>query len=119
MADIDKKLLKEIKEYCELNKLKIDTFINHLLKDAFMKEKYGERPLVIQAPFTRVIEEPKEEVISVPFVQFADDVTAQTIGNYEYTSATTAVYEEKEVPNEYHEKIKVEPKTNKSRKRKL
>lgn len=42
--EIDKELYKQIKEYCELNGLKVKDYINNLLSEAFMKEKYGERP---------------------------------------------------------------------------
>ena len=39
--ELDKDLYKEIKEYCDLNKLKTRDFIHQILRDAFMKEKYG------------------------------------------------------------------------------
>lgn len=42
--EINKLLIKDIKEYCSLNDLKLTDFINSLLKDAFMKEKYGDSP---------------------------------------------------------------------------
>ena len=42
--EIEKKLHDEIKEYCKLNGLKMTSFINSLLKNAFMIEKYGETP---------------------------------------------------------------------------
>lgn len=48
--EIDKKLYGDIKEYCKLNNLKVNTFINNLLRRAFNIEKYGE------APFSPLIE---------------------------------------------------------------
>lgn len=44
MIELDKKLHKDIKEYCQLNGLVMKDFVNKLLKKAFMVEKYGERP---------------------------------------------------------------------------
>lgn len=42
--EIDKKLYGDIKEYCKLNNLKVNAFINNLLRRAFNIEKYGEAP---------------------------------------------------------------------------
>lgn len=41
---LNKKLEKDIKEYCNLNNLKINDFVNFLLKKAFLEEKYGKSP---------------------------------------------------------------------------
>lgn len=41
---IDKDLYNDIKEYCELNNLKVRNFIHKLLKESFLKEKYGTSP---------------------------------------------------------------------------
>jgi hypothetical protein len=41
---LDKKLYDEINEYCKLNNLKTRDFVHNLLKDAFLKEKYGDTP---------------------------------------------------------------------------
>ena len=45
---IETKLHNEIKEYCKLNNLKVNIFINELLKKAFMREKYGEAPFNVK-----------------------------------------------------------------------
>ena len=42
--EIDKKLYSEIKQYCELNNLKITHFVNEILRKAFNIEKYGNTP---------------------------------------------------------------------------
>lgn len=44
MIKIDDKLKEEIKQYCALNKLKMGEFVNKLLKESFIREKYGEKP---------------------------------------------------------------------------
>ena len=41
---IDKKLYDEINEYCKLNNIKTRDFIHNILKEGFLKEKYGDRP---------------------------------------------------------------------------
>lgn len=41
---LDKTLYNEINEYCKLNDLKPREFIHKILKEAFLKEKYGESP---------------------------------------------------------------------------
>ena len=41
---LDKNLYEEINEYCKLNNLKTRDFIHKILKDAFVKEKYGDTP---------------------------------------------------------------------------
>lgn len=42
--EIDKKLYGDIKEYCNLNGLKTAEYVNSLLKNAFMLDKYGVSP---------------------------------------------------------------------------
>ena len=42
--EIDKKLYGGIKEYCKLNGLKTAEYVNSLLKNAFMLDKYGVSP---------------------------------------------------------------------------
>lgn len=57
---LDDKLYKEIKEYCELNKLKTRDFIHDILKKAFLKEKYGETPFEFNSQEVTVHIEPSK-----------------------------------------------------------
>ena len=41
---IDKNLYSEINEYCKENNIKTRDFIYKILKEAFLKEKYGDSP---------------------------------------------------------------------------
>ena len=41
---IDKNLKRDIENYCVLNDLNVDIFINKILKKAFLVEKYGDKP---------------------------------------------------------------------------
>lgn len=43
---IEKKLLKDITLYCETNGLDTKRYLNKLLKNAFMVDKYGEKPAI-------------------------------------------------------------------------
>lgn len=42
--EIDKKLERDITEYCKVNGLNKKEFVNQLLRKAFTVEKYGEKP---------------------------------------------------------------------------
>lgn len=54
---IEKKLLNEIKQFCQLNNIKdVKLFINRLLLESFNKLKYGD------SPFKKTISK-KEETI--------------------------------------------------------
>ena len=56
---IEAKLHNEIKEYCKLNNLKVNVFINELLKKAFMKEKYGEAPFNVKPKISTELNVPE------------------------------------------------------------
>lgn len=49
--EVDKKLYEEIKEYCKLNGIKPSEYVNSLLKEAFMKDKYGIAPFNRRDPY--------------------------------------------------------------------
>lgn len=52
---VDEKLYAEIKQYCELNGLKIKPFISDLLRNAFNREKFGDRPFQKKCELTQPI----------------------------------------------------------------
>lgn len=59
---LDKSLYDEINDYCKLNSLKTRDFIHKILKEAFLKEKYGDSPFAFYkknetAPTEQVVEE--------------------------------------------------------------
>lgn len=56
---IETKLHNEIKEYCKLNNLKTNIFINELLKKAFMREKYGEAPFNVKPKISTELNVPE------------------------------------------------------------
>ena len=64
---LNKKLLKDITEYCKLNDLVIEDYINKLLRDAFTIDKYGSTPQITKEKVikkeTIKEEKPKEVII--------------------------------------------------------
>lgn len=46
-VSIDEQLYQEIKDYCELNDLKINHFVEEILRKQFLIEKYGDTPFSI------------------------------------------------------------------------
>lgn len=70
MIELDRKLHKDIKEYCQLNGLVMKDFVNKLLKKAFMVEKYGDKPFssndVVLMPYVPTLEATIEEPADVP-----------------------------------------------------
>lgn len=55
---IRKELLTSIKDFCTLNELNPEDFINDLLQSAFTREKYGSNPIPTSKP-TKVNNEPQ------------------------------------------------------------
>ena len=80
--EIDKKLHNEIKEYCKLNGLKMNEFINHLIKKSFNIEKYGLSPFSPRNDM--FVPEEKEVVIvdKVPTV-IDEETTIELVDNEE------------------------------------
>lgn len=81
--DIDKKLHNEIKEYCNLNNLKISEFVNDILKKALLNEKYGDAPFLKKVNITPepVVVEPEviQPAIIEPEIITPEVITPETI----------------------------------------
>ena len=60
---INKRLLDDITNYCELNGLDTNEFINKIVNDGFIKIKYGDKPSIIKPTIKKVEEPIKEEVV--------------------------------------------------------
>ena len=68
--EIKDKLYKDIENYCTLNELDINQYINGLLKKSFMLDKYGERPPISNTvksdeiiPIDRPMEAPDKTIL--------------------------------------------------------
>lgn len=87
--EIDRDLYKEIKEYCDLNGLKVRDYIHKLLKDAFMKDKYGERPAFMASPHKKHKAEIVTTVIQVESAKPAEEKPVAEDVKAEETLETT------------------------------
>lgn len=70
---IDEKLYSDIKEYCELNGLKITEFVESLLRKTFTLEKFGD------VPFGKVDKDPEPVVVHARIVNSVDHITTNMI----------------------------------------
>lgn len=76
---IDGQLYEELKKFCQLNNFKLTAYVDHLLRDAFMIDKYGDAPFVnykkevSQQPIKqiKISEEPIDETESQGLNKFA------------------------------------------------
>lgn len=59
---IDKQIYDEINEYCKLNNLKARDFIHKLLKEAFLKEKYGDSPFAFNKKTENIVKETESTI---------------------------------------------------------
>lgn len=57
--EISDKLFNDIEKYCELNELKVNEYIEGLLKKAFTVEKYGDRPVISKPSKPKQIKQEK------------------------------------------------------------
>ena len=65
---ISEKLYEEIRDYCQMNDLRINLFVEELIRKAFSIEKFGE------TPFTRLPQETHRE--SLPKDEYANQIDA-------------------------------------------
>jgi len=71
MINLNQNLIKEIEQYCKLNDLDINVFVNDLLKKSFLLEKYGEKPDILLNKKTenKVQAEPKTNEVNKTTIQ--------------------------------------------------
>ena len=77
-VQIEDELYNDIKEYCKLNKLKIGSFINEILKKSFLVEKYGDTPFTnfskkMAIETMESIPKPIQDVIDNHFSEMLDE----------------------------------------------
>jgi len=106
--EIDKTLYAEIKAYCEINGLKARDYIHTLLKKAFMEDKYGKMPSILDK---KEIDRADEE-----YAKFVNNMGADTYNKVieECIWGTDEASQKDEKP-----KIESEKKVVKTIKRKL
>jgi hypothetical protein len=89
MIELDKKLHKEIKEYCRLNGLVMKEYVNFLLKKAFTADKFGETPFQREKEEPLNTEIPPEIAQTLPtkkdYTKMYSGVSINEEGNLVYT----------------------------------
>ena len=105
---IGERLYKEIKDYCELNSLKLNEFVEGLLKKSFIIEKYGEAPFV-EASVNEAPSSFFEKVIDIKENNAIESVTVEGVlkkdGDFEVEKTQEDLKEEPKI-----EEIKIEQK---------
>ena len=76
---IDKNLYDEINEYCKLNDLKTRDFIHKILKDGFLKEKYGESPFIFKKENKNDVKETEKDIPIEEIKQNCNEITINHI----------------------------------------
>lgn len=120
---IDNKLYQEIKEYCELNNLKTRDFIHNILKEAFLKEKYGESPF--NKKNVDVIPN-KEEILDnfignmVPQIEIENEINKIVSDNFfEFFDEKNTLNQNNDIQKEMHDNTQKEEIVKIKKKRKL
>ena len=66
-VSIDDKLYGDIKDYCDINNLRMREYVETLIRKSFMVDKYGATPFAKEThniePEPAVKEEPKKEIL--------------------------------------------------------
>jgi hypothetical protein len=70
---LDSKLYDEINAYCKINSLKTRDFIHKILKEAFLKEKYGDSPFAFNK---KIKTAPTEQVVEEKTVNITDNMAS-------------------------------------------
>lgn len=102
-VSIDDKLYADIKEYCDVNELRVREYVEGLLKKAFLTDKYG------ATPFAKEFHEPKEEKkVQEEFADVIEGVSGPDKLNDMVSDLILSKDEKKEEPVEEPTPIKQE-----------
>lgn len=114
---ISNDLYNEIKDYCTINNLKINVFVNDLLEKSLKREIYGDVPAIftVNTKVEKVEKVEKAEVTSEKIKNVKKTVTEET----NTTEAKTEIHVEKNDVNEEKEILINTPKIEKPTKRRL
>lgn len=122
---LDKTLYDEINEYCKENNIKTRDFIHKLLKDAFLKEKYGDTPFKnvlntkeknVFENFTKISERPASvpsEIRVVVDEHYFDMLNKPNLPESQTSEVVLVSQTEKKQPEISKEEVK--PKVKKKR----
>ena len=67
MEKIDERLMRDIEQYCGLNGLDVESYVNGLIRRAFMVDKYGDRPRPLASVWKKREEKADEKSVEYTF----------------------------------------------------
>ena len=117
---IDGQLYEELKKFCQLNNFKLTSYVDHLLRDAFMIDKYGDAPFVNYKK--EVNQQPIKQITisEEPIVQESDEAELQSINKFtDGSELKEPINENKLLNNNNEQPLSNKPTNNRPRKRTL
>lgn len=117
---IDGNLYEELKKFCLLNNFKLTSYVDHLLRDAFMIDKYGDAPFVNYKK--EVNQQPIKQITisEEPIVKESDDAELESINKFTDGSELKGPINDNKTENNNNEQpLSSKPTNNRPRKRTL
>lgn len=117
---IDGNLYEELKNFCQLNNFKLTSYVDHLLRDAFMIDKYGDAPFVNYKK--EVTQQPIKQITisEEPIVKESDESELQSINKFSAGSELKEpINDNKALNNNNEQPPSNKPTNNRPRKRTL
>lgn len=117
---IDGQLYEELKKFCQLNNFKLTSYVDHLLRDAFMIDKYGDAPFV---DYKKEVNQQPIKQITIseePITQESDKTESQGINKSIVESELKEPINDNKTQNNNNEQpLSSKPTNNRPRKRTL
>ena len=113
VVKINSSLYSEIKEYCSLNNLKINAFVNEMIKKQFSIEKFGDEPFFNYNKESHVAVDTAAEEESKTIVTVIDTKTEEIVEQKEVKSEQ----EVEEITEKYQEPVVEEKQKKQQQKR--
>lgn len=117
---IDGQLYEELKKFCQLNNFKLTSYVDHLLRDAFMIDKYGDAPFV---NYKKAVNQQPIKQITIseePIVKESDEAELQSINKFSAGSELKEPINDNKLLNNNNEQpLSSKPTNNRPRKRTL
>lgn len=114
---IDGNLYEELKRFCQLNNFKLTSYVDHLLRDAFMIDKYGDAPFVNYKK--ELSHQPIKQINVVEPVQVekeSDETESQGLNKF---AVKEPINDNKALSNNNEQPLSNKPTNNRPRKRTL
>lgn len=117
---IDGQLYEELKNFCQLNNFKLTSYVDHLLRDAFMIDKYGDAPFVNYKK--EVNQQPIKQITisEETIVKESDESESQSINKFtDGSEVKEPINDNKLLNNNNEQPPSNKPTNNRPRKRTL